>query len=394
MPSTVSAQSNPPVSAEQKSVADSVAQKGVPLSALSPTAPDSYTIQSGDTLWAISKLFLTNPWRWPELWGMNKADIQNPHRIYPKQRLVLERRNGSASLRVAGSTEPLPPASTTAAPAPADDADIPTVKLSPRGRVEPISDASLPTLTPSMIEQFLAEPLIMDEASMAMAPRIVAAQEGRVLLTRGDRAYARGPNGDMLRETSDSTTPRRFRIFRTATPLKDPENNELLGYEAMYTGKALLVRGESSTTHSSNDSTIVPATIDIVEAKAEIRAGDYLLPEPSQANANFIPHAPSTPFQARIVSIYGSALVNATQNQVVAINRGRRDAIDAGTVLAILKNGQELLDKSDPARASLKLPNERNGLLMVFRTFERVSYALILDATDAVRVGDLLSTPR
>jgi hypothetical protein len=122
--------------------------------------------------------------------------------------------------------------------------------------------------------------------------------------------------------------------------------------------------------------------------------GDRLLPEPERQFLSYSPHAPQVSVDARIVSVYGSAVVNASQNQVVAINRGRRDGLESGHVLAILRNGRRLSDSTDPARALIKLPDERNGLLMVFRTFERLSYGLVLDITDSVHIGDRLSNPR
>jgi nucleoid-associated protein YgaU len=374
---------NFPVTAGQKATATQVAQAGVPLSELAANAPDSYTVIRGDTLWAISGLFLKSAWRWPELWGMNLADIRNPHLIYPGQTLYLERINGRATLRSRQSG--------------ADAAVLATVRLSPRTRIEHLADDALPTLKSHLIEPFLAEPVIVDENGLTRAPRIVAAQEGRVLLTRGDRAYARG-QGDAVLIDEPSQKQKAYRVFRNATPLKDPVTAEILGYEAQYVGKALLVRGESTQASVDKDgkprTDIIPATIDIVAAKEEMRVGDRLLPEPPQQLLSYVPHAPQGPVNARIVSVYGSAVVNAAQNQVVVINLGTRDGIESGHVLAILKDGARLIDKTDAARPELKLPDERNGLLMVFRPFEKLSYALVLDITDGVKVGDRLVNPR
>ena len=374
---------NYPITAAQRDTANQVAQKGVPLSELAASAPDSYTIKRGDTLWDISKLFLKSPWRWPELWGMNLSDIKNPHLIYPGQRLVLERKNGLASLRVGGD-------------ATGATEDSGTIRVSPRARSEALPDLALPTLRPSLIEAFLAEPIIVDEAGLRAAPRIVAAQENRVLLTRGDRAYARGQDGTPLMD--DQPRQQLFRVFRNATALKDPDTGEVLGYEAQYVGKATLARGESTAQVEGKDgatsTAIVPATIDILGTKEEIRVGDRMLPEPPRQLQTYTPHAPSGKVEGRIVSVYGSAVVNAAQNQVVVINRGTRDGIENGHVMAILKDGARIVDKTDEARPLLKLPDERNGLLMVFRTFDRLSYALILEITDGVRVGDRLTSPR
>jgi nucleoid-associated protein YgaU len=376
-----------PITNEQQATANAVAQKGVPLSALAEQAPERYTIKSGDTLWGISSLFLKSPWRWPELWGMNLEQIKNPHRIYPGQVLVLERRNGMATLRVDDGT------GSTASEA---DANLATVRISPRNRLEKLPDNALPTLRPSVIEPFLAEPIIVEAAEFALAPRIVAAQEGRVLLTRGDRAYARGPNGAPLLD--DPNKERLLRVFRTATPLKDPDTGKVLGYEAIYAGRAKLMSSETSSEELDSDgkpgTAIVPARIDIISAKEEIRVGDRLLPEPPREVHTYTPHAPQAGATARIVSVYGTAVVNAAQNQVVVINKGQLDGVDSGTVYAILKNGQRVIDRQDANLPLLKLPDERNGLLMVFRTFEHLSYALILDITDGVKVGDRLTSPR
>ena len=375
---------NFPVTVQQKATADQVARSGVPLSELAANAPDHYSVKRGDTLWAISGLFLKSAWRWPELWGMNRQDIQNPHLIYPGQMLYLVKKDGRANLL----TQP----SAIAGQAPLD-----TVRWSPRTRAQSLTSDALPTLKSHLIEPFLAEPVIVDENTLNSAPRIVAAQEGRVLLTRGDRAYARGQGAAALVD-DPSQKQKAYRIFRNATPLKDPVSGEVLGYEAQYVGKALLVRGESTQQSSDRDGAprtdVIPATIDIVAAKEEMRVGDRLLPEPPQQLRSYVPHAPQNKVDARIVSIYGSAVVNAAQNQVVVINRGTRDGIESGQVLAILKDGARLIDKTDAAQTELKLPDERNGLLMVFRPFEKLSYALVLDITDGVKVGDHLVNPR
>ncbi|MBI2747904.1 MAG: LysM peptidoglycan-binding domain-containing protein [Burkholderiales bacterium] len=370
-----------PVTAAQKQTANAVAQKGVPLSELAANAPDRYTIKSGDTLWAISRLYLKSPWRWPELWGMNLADIKNPHRIYPGQVLLLERQDGMVRLKVEGAQ---------------DAGEPPTVHVSPRTRYEMLSSSALPTLKSHIIEAFLAEPVVVDDATLNAAPRIVSALESRVLITRGDRAYARGSESAPLLD--DQGKDQLFRIFRNATPLKDPNTGEVLGYEAHYVGKAVLVRGEGTSDVENRDggktADFVPATIDIVGAKEEIRVGDRLLPEPPRQMQTYTPHAPNDKVEGRIVSVYGNAVINAGQNQVVAINKGTADGMDPGLVLAILKDGARVLDRTDGSPSPMKLPDERNGLLMVFRTFERVSYALILEITDGVRVGDRLVNPR
>jgi len=314
---------------------------------------------------------------------MNLQEIKNPHLIYPGQMLYLEKKDGRATLRARQSS---------ATGEPTD-----TVRLSPRTRYESLASDALPTLKSHLIEPFLAEPVIVDENGLKSAPRIVAAQEGRVLLTRGDRAYARG-QGDAVLLDDPTQRQKQYRIFRNATPLKDPVTGEVLGYEAQYVGQALLVRGESTQESTGKDgkprTDIVPATIDIVGAKEEMRVGDRLLPEPERQLLSYVPRAPQGTVDARIVSVYGSAVANAGQNQVVVINRGTRDGVQSGHVMAIMKDGARLVDKTDAARDELKLPDERNGLLMVFRTFEKLSYALVLEVVDSVKAGDRLVNPR
>jgi len=371
------------VSPSQQKTASQVATDGVALSELAPNAPDSYTVKRGDTLWAISKLFLKSPWRWPELWGMNMTDIKNPHLIYPGQTLYLDKSNGRARLTSRrGGAESLE-----------------TVKLSPRTRSSNLPDASIPTLQNNLIEPFLTEPIIVEEATLLAAPRFVSAQEGRVFISEGDRAYARSADG--LQLSTAGGNPRDFRVFRNATALKDPGTGEILGYEAQFVGRAKLIRGESVTAVRGSEvkagetaaTEIVPATLDIVRSKEEMRTGDRLLPEPPLELLTYTPRAPANAVEARIVSVYGSAVANVAQNQVVVINRGTKDGMERGHVLAIQTNGERLVDKTGTSFQNIKLPDERNGLLMVFRPFERVSYALVLTATQAVRVGDWLVNP-
>ncbi len=371
-----------PVTPTQRAVAQATAEAGIPVEELAPSAPEVYTVKGGDTLWDISKVYLLKPWRWPELWGMNLAEIRNPHLIYPGQTLYLERNGGRARLRTSPPGTP--------------ESDGGTVRISPRTRYDSLAGSALFTLNPRTIEPFLAEPMIVDEPTFLQAPRIVATLEDRVMLTRGDRAYARGPTGKPF--LAGASLPRDFRVFRAATPLKDPATAEILGYEAQYVGRARLVRGESSESSLRDGKQldeIVPATIDITGTKEEMRVGDRLLPEPPGAMVRYVPRAPTVPVvNARVVSIYGSAVADAAQSQVVAINKGTRDGMEPGYVLAILSEGARILDTTDGSRTQIKLPDERNGLMMVFRTFDRLSYALILQINTGVKVGDRLVVPQ
>ena len=226
----------------------------------------------------------------------------------------------------------------------------------------------------------------------------MAGNDSRVLLARGDRAYALGDSNSQLIETAGPIQT--FRIFRNATPLSDPATGELLGYEAAYLGRAQLKRSQSvegQLVEGKEVINVIPATIDITSAREEMRAGDRLLPEPQRQLLSYAPRAPEQVINGRIVSVYGNAVQYVGQNQVVVINKGTRDGIESGHVLAILKNGDTIVDRAgapnDTGKEVLKLPNERIGLLMVFRPFEKASYALVLEINDTPRVGDLLVNP-
>ena len=381
--STASAQ-NYPITPAQRSTAEQVASAGVPLSELAPNAPDSYTVKSGDTLWAISGMFLKSAWRWPELWGMNMEQVRNPHRIYPGQTLYLEKLNGLARLRMGQ---------------PAAGQPTETVRVSPRTRISSLADLSLPTLPPHVIEPFLNEAILVESAEeLELAPRIVAGPADRVLLTQGDRAYVRGYAGTPFVER-DPNMIDTYRVFRNATPLKDPVTGKVLGYEAKYLGSAELVRNESvqpvRTSSGGTEPLLVPGTIDITRAKEEIRAGDRLLATPPRQITSYVPRAPSQPIEGTVVSVYGDAVTFVGQNQVVVINRGLADGIENGHVMAIMKAGRRIDDRTmQSQRTSVQLPDERSGLLMVFRTYENLSYALVLEITDTVAVGDRISNPR
>ena len=372
---------NAPVTTDQRATAQQVASQGIALAELAPNAPDTYVVKRGDTLWGISGIYLLRPWRWPELWGMNLQDIANPHLIFPGQTLYLDKQDGYARLRTR----------------PSESSEPATVRVSPRTRSASLADSALPTLKPHLIEPFLVEPLVVDEQTIQRAPRIVATTEDRVLMSAGDRAYARSDASTPL--STEPGEPRQYRVFRNAVPLKDPGTGEILGYEAQYLGKAELVRGESVAVtpdgKGGSTSDHVPATVDITATREEIRAGDRLLPAPERTFVSYTPHAPQGEVEARVVSIYGgAAFANAAQNQVIAINMGEDDGMQSGHVLNLMTQGDRIKDATSEGKDMIKLPSENNGMAMVFRTFERVSYALILDVRTTVRVGDRLVNPR
>ena len=354
-----------PITEQQRGTAQKVAQSGVALSELVPNAPDSYTIKRGDTLWDISKMFLKSPWRWPELWGMNLEQIRNPHLIYPGQVLYLDKSDGRARLRV-GQTV----------------GDAGTVKLSPRVRAQNLDGGAITSIPFHLIEPFLNEAVIFQTNELETSPRIVAAQEGRVLMGRGDTAYVRG----------DLSTQRDFRVFREPKALLDPTTREVLGYEATYVGTAEYIRQGETRTGADGKPEIVPATFTLTSMRQDAGIGDRLAPVPPREFSNYAPHAPQGAMSGQIVSIYGEALT-AGQNQIVALNKGARDGVERGHVLALWRDGSPAVDKTDPARPTMKLPDERHGMLFVFRVFDRMSYALILSVKDPVKPGDRFTQP-
>jgi len=354
------AEPNFPISPKQRSTAQQVAQSGVALSELAPNAPDSYAVKRGDTLWDISKLFLKSPWRWPELWGMNLTQIRNPHLIYPGQLLVLDKSGGRARLRVA-------------------DGPGGTVKLSPRVRDTGPAGGAIAAVPLKSIESFLNQAVIFDNDDLERAPRIVATQEGRVLLGRGDAAYVRG----------DVSSAREWNVFQQVKPLRDPDTNAVLGYEGAYVATAAYER-EGQTNERGE---LVPATFRITESKLEANVGNRLAPTEAKDYSPYVPRAPSSPISGRIASVYGEAL-NAGQNQIVTLNKGARDGLERGHVLALWRAGALELDTTQGgAPQPIRLPDERHGLLFVFRVFDKMAYALILNVNEPVTRGDRFTEP-
>jgi len=327
---------------------------------LRPDAPDRYVVVPGDTLWGISTRYTDAPWRWPELWGMNREQIQNPHLIYPGMVLLLDRASGTLSI-----------ARGAAAPAPG------TVKLSPRTRAESLAKEQIPSIPPSAIEPFLTRPLVIEPDGLDNAPTIVATQQDRVILAAGNTAYVRGI-GDSKEET--------WYVYRRGEPLVDPDTDKVLAYEAIYLATAQLTRPGD------------PATVVLTSAVQEVNAGDKLVAAGRAQAITYAPHAPEVHLRGRVMGIYGGLgkVGEAGPLQIVSINRGRADGVEIGHVLALYSRGGTVRDttkaRNDPD-AQIQLPDERAGLAFVFRIFERVSYALIMHLTIPVRPLDVVRTP-
>jgi hypothetical protein len=330
-----------------------------------PNAPDSHTVVRGDTLWDISGKFLQNPWCWPEVWGLNKEQIKNPHWIYPGQIVYFDRATGRLRLGTA-----------TGEAAPVNDKVVDssgTVRLSPRLRIEGLGQEAIPAIASRDIEQFLSQPLVIENDELANTPRIVQADEGHVFLGKNEKAYV---VGNLNGGTS-------FQVFHPGKALMDPETQKLIAYEAVYLG-TVKVQRESK---AANEAHIV----NVVSSKQEMGVGDRLLPVPPTPILNYVPHPPESPIDARIVSIYGG-VKQAGQHQVVSINRGKTHGIDIGTVLDLTHFGQTIADPAD-RKKTIKLPDQKYGTLFIFRVFNNISYGLIMQVRDVVEVGDIAKSP-
>src|SRR5258706_10075298 len=253
---------------------------------IKPDAPDRYVVVRGDTLWGISQRYTDSPWRWPELWSMNKEQIRNPHLIYPGYVIILDREK--ARLSIAGGESGAPAVTTTpgttdtSAPAPVLPSG--TVKLSPRVRAESLAKQGIPSIPAGPIEPFLTRPLVIEPEGLHKAPTIVGTQANRVILAEGNSAYVRG-----IGQSSEET----WYVYRKGGPLVDPDTDKTLAYEAIYLGTAQLTRpGE-------------PATVRLSTSSQEVGAGDKLVAAGRAIAPNYAPHSPSVRLTGRVMTIYG-----------------------------------------------------------------------------------------
>lgn len=338
-----------------------------------PDAPDRYVVQKGDTLWSISTKFLSDPWRWPEIWRMNQEQISNPHRLFPGDVLVLDRTATPPQLREISAAGGGAGAEAGAGAG----VGAGTVKLSPRVYTEPLAAEAIPAIPPKAIEPFLTQPLIIEQGGLDNAPRIVATEENRVNVGEGDIAYVNGLSGAATQV---------WQIYRAGRPLIDPDNNRTLGFEAVFLGTARVARdGE-------------PATVQIINAKKEISAGDRLVAAPPPSIPMYVPHAPTVAINGRIIALYDAlATSEGGRDSIISINRGKRDGLELGHVLAVYRNvvvyDQKNYLRSREASPTIPLPPERYGLVFVFRTFDSVSYALVMESSRPIQPGDILQNP-
>ena len=313
--------------------------------------PDRHVVVKGDTLWDISGTFLDSPWLWPEIWYVN-PQIDNPHLIYPGDVITLVYVDGEPQLRVQRGKG--------------------TFKLSPKVREERL-DKAIPTIPIDAIQQFLTQPLVADKETMENAAYVVSSAGEHLIVGAGDRIYARGLADDQ----GD-----RFHVFRPGDPYIDPVTNEVLGHEALYLGDSSVERFAD------------PATLKLTRTTREINIGDRLMPMTQEdVHAYFAPHSPDASIEGSIISVV-DGVSQIGQYQIVVLNRGSREGVDVGTVFEIYQAGDRIMDQVSKERnASVKLPDEKAGILMVFRTFDKVSFGLIMKATSALHVGDIVRTP-
>jgi hypothetical protein len=349
-------------------------------------APDRYVVKPGDTLWGIATQFLKSPWRWPELWKMNQSQLRNPHRIYPGDVLVLDRATGGGQVTMR------------------------IERIAPKVRIEPRDADAIHAIPPSAIEPFLSRPMVVSEKELDSAPEIIATQEDRVALGAGSTAYVRGI------DQNPNTT---WQLFRRGDALVDPATNERLGYVAVYLGEAEVVRrGPIST-------------IQITKAVIEVNRGDRLVALPPEKPIfGYVPHAPQTRIDGRVVSTYGG-LWETGPLAIITLSKGSRDGMEVGHVLALHRDmkSSRYAERTEPlwgrtgptgkderipyvpadlagrdapvyAKAApvsaadfAQLPAERYGVVMVFRVFERASFGLVMQASRPVAVADILANP-
>jgi len=328
--------------------------------------PDQYLVKEGDTLWGIASMFLKDPWYWPEIWHVNPA-INNPHLIYPGDEIILKYVGDEPQL--------------TLKRGPGER----TYKLKPQQRVrkgdryeklEPtvrtsVLTSSIPAIPLDAVSSLMATGRIVEEDTLALAPRILAGRSERLLFGPGDQFYARG-----IWDEDTSV----YGIFREGNIYQDPETGEILGFEAIEVGLARAIDREGDI-----------VTFITTSVKEDIRIGDRLMPtEERRVESTFYPTPPTEQVVGVIMTVLGG-VSQVGRNDVVVINRGLNAGVDVGTVLAIAKKGATVRDRV--LRDYVQLPTERAGILMVFRSFEKMSYGLVLRTQEPLRVGDVVRNP-
>lgn len=331
------------------------AQAASSAAELNPAHPESYTVKRGDTLWGISSMFLRDPWHWPQIWYAN-PQVENPHLIYPGDVLTLVYIDGQPRLQLqrgpvqAGGTE----------------------KLSPRVRESDL-DSAIPAIPLDVIGAFLSRGSVLQKDEIGKAPYVVSIRGQHLIGAAGNELYVRGKLDGV---------DHGYSVVKVGRPLVDPDDGATLGYEGIYVG--------ASTVRRMGD----PSTVFLTDSTREAVEGDRLVSQQLSLPATFVPSAPSREVEGSIIAVMdGVSLVG--QYQVIVINRGSRHGLEPGNVLEVRQAGRKVNDASKPGRISrnVTLPEESAGLAMVFRSYERMSYALVMRATSEMHVQDVVRNP-
>ena len=326
----------------------SSSQQPIPLN---PDAPGRYVVQRGDTLWDISSVFLKDAWYWPEIWQIN-PQVENPHLIYPGDILTLTYMGGRPVLQLERGR---------------------TQRLSPRVRAEPLEDA-ISTIPFEVLRAFLSRPAVLGKDQVDRLPYILSSRRNHLIAAAGNDVYVRG---------ADDTVGNVYNIVHPGDKLVDPDDNAVLGYEGIYVGQGRIRVGGD------------PATVFLTETTREALEGDRLLPEESLQPVNYFPRSPDRDIEGRIISVIdGVSLIGSYQ--VVVINRGTNHGLEPGHVLRIWQTGEVVRDrfaKGGLGSKKVRLPDEPAGTMLVFRIFDRMSYALVMEATSEIRTLDLVRNP-
>ncbi len=317
---------------------------------MAPDAPARYVVQPGDTLWDISAKFLTDPWYWPEIWHIN-PQVANPHLIYPGDELALTWVDGKPQVTLATSG---------------------ATRLSPRVRVNPLTDA-VRAIPYDRVAAFMSRPSVLSTEQVKGAPYVAYGRDDRLASAVGNDIY--------VRRLSNSKVGNRYSIYHLADELKDPDDGDVLGYQGVYTGEADVKRlGD-------------PSTLLVVDSARETLEGDILLPVAGDAKMDFIPRPPAKKIDGKVMSVIDDRTVVA-QHDIIIINRGARDGLEPGHVLTIWQAGEQVRDTTDHAVSrTMETPEERMGVFMVFKTYDRLSYGLALESEREIEIGDTVRTP-
>jgi hypothetical protein len=332
-----------------------IPRRGIPLA---DNAPDSYVVKRGDTLWGIAKVFLRDPWYWPEIWQVN-PQVHNPHLIYPGDTLRLVYIDGQPQIVLQRGDG---------------------VRVEPRVRSEPI-DSAITTIPYATVAAFMSKPTVLDRDQIKAAPYVLATRDLHVVMSEGDTVYARG-------FTSPAELGSHYNVIRVGDPLIDPDDKRVLGYDGIFTGSGHVTRQGD------------PTTLIMTESARESRAGDKLIPGGVDVPLDFIPSAPRAKTNGRIIAVANGVTIIG-QYEVVVVNRGARDGLAPGNVLGVFDTGPLVADTDKRGFFNLDrlgaknvaLPSERTGTFMVFKTFDNISYGLIMEATNLIRVGDKVQNP-